>query len=138
MVSGSTVAFELVVTLTVEALVLIAVVLAMTMLLFLKLRLPYTLAVEIHGILSVVVFRWELAHSGVELFTHGTVVFTQLVCFSFEQGTVVVALATHITAPLLVHKDVVLDGQKDPASPTQPTIAFCCISATLGTFWLLW
>lgn len=90
------------------------------------------------GMLTVVLFWVLCLHSSAVLLKQGTVVLTQFVDLSFVQGTVVIALATHITAPLLVHRDVVLAGQKEPVSPTQVTTALDWITASFGTSWLLW
>jgi len=53
-------------------------------------------------------------------------------------GTVLVALATHKMAPLLVHSDVVPEGQMAPLSPTQPTMVLGWMVLCAGTESLLW
>lgn len=120
-----------------DLVVLSTVVLETTMVLFTKLMLPKTLAVEMHGIVIEAVFAADCLHSVLLLSWQGTLLLTQFVCFSFVQGTVEVALATHITAPLLVHREVVFAGQKVPLSPTQATIALGSMVASFGTVSLL-
>lgn len=93
---------------------------------------------DTHGIVIDVVCLEDCLHSVLLLFSHGMLLLTQFVCFSDVQGTVEVALATHITAPLFVQRDVVLAGQKEPLSPTQDTIALGWMVASFGTSSLLW
>jgi len=100
-------------------LLLIIVVLLTMIVLFTYVIFPGTLALDIQGIVTVLLV--PMTQSPVPL-TQGMVVFTQFPCLASEHGTVEVALATHKMAPLLVHSDVVPVGHMVPLSPIQPTM----------------
>jgi hypothetical protein len=93
------------------------------------LMVPYTLAVDKHGIFTTTLVLFLPAHSGAVLLTHEMVLFVQLTVLLLEsvQLTRLAAATTHINLPSLVQSDVVLAGHTPVVSPTQPTIAFCSI-----------
>jgi hypothetical protein len=93
------------------------------------LMVPYTLAVDKHGIFTTTLVLFLPAHSGAVLLTHEMVLFVQLIVLLLEsvQLTRLAAATTHINLPSLVQSDVVLAGHTPVVSPTQPTIAFCSI-----------